>query len=245
MTTSLDSVTRLARRISDNSYVHLPAPEASRLLSDFSETAWSDWDEFRASWQDMPLDTYMADGGRYRTRRHATLTAAEGGTDLELMPHQPHYQTVDYNNLNGGIARHYEPIEDRIRKGGTFDSLLTLGARVSGALAPFSRWHIEAHQFRITADGTQNGQPTPEGVHRDGVTFVLMALVDRDNVTGGESTVYGVEKQPLNSFTLTEPRELVFVNDERVFHGVSPVLQDDSSRPGHRDVLVITYRHRA
>ena len=99
----------------------------------------------------MPLDTYMADGGRSRTRRHATLTAAEGGTDLELMPHQPHYQTVDHDDLNGGIARHYEPVEDRIRKGGTFDSLLTLGARVSGALAPFSRRHIEAHQFRITA----------------------------------------------------------------------------------------------
>ena len=72
MTTSLDSVTTLARRISDNSYVRLPAPEASRLLSDFSETAWWDWDEFRASWGRMPLDSYMADGGRYRSRRHAT-----------------------------------------------------------------------------------------------------------------------------------------------------------------------------
>ncbi|MEU1804706.1 2OG-Fe dioxygenase family protein [Streptomyces sp. NPDC019937] len=87
--------------------------------------------------------------------------------------------------------------------------------------------------------------PRQLAAHAAGHLFVLMALVDRDNVTGGESTVYSVEKQPLTSFTLTEPRELVFVNDERVFHGVSPVLQDDSSCPVHRDVLVITYRHRA
>jgi hypothetical protein len=34
--------------------------------------ALSDWQRFAASWADLGLDTYMADGGRYRRRRHAT-----------------------------------------------------------------------------------------------------------------------------------------------------------------------------
>ena len=31
--------------------------------------AMTDWDAFARSWNDLGLDTYMADGGRYRKRR--------------------------------------------------------------------------------------------------------------------------------------------------------------------------------
>ena len=36
----------------------------------------SDWERFSASWNDLEIDTYMADGGRYRRRRHAVYEAA-------------------------------------------------------------------------------------------------------------------------------------------------------------------------
>ncbi len=35
----------------------------------------SDWASFAASWDDLGLDTYMADGGRYRKRRHTAFSA--------------------------------------------------------------------------------------------------------------------------------------------------------------------------
>ncbi|URM90945.1 2OG-Fe dioxygenase family protein [Streptomyces sp. MRC013] len=156
----------------------------------------------------------MGTGGRHRPQGHAPPAAPP---DRRLQPPRRR------------IARHREPIEDRVRRGGAFGSPLTPGARVSGAPAPFSRRHIGAHRFRVTADGARSGQPTPEGAHRDGVTFVLMALVGREDVVGGETTVHDLGKQPLAPFTLTEPREPVPVNGERVFHGVSPVLQDGPS----------------
>ena len=163
-----------------------------------------------------------------------------------LEPHQPHYQGLDYNNLNGGVARHYEPIEDAaLRKGGTIDSLVTLGVGSPAVLAPYSRWHIEAHQFRIERRRSRGGLPTPEGVHRDGVTFVLMAMVGRDNVTGGESTVYNVEKQPVEHLHPHRPRR-AGVRQRRA--GL-PRRQSRRSGsippPPPRDVLVVTYRHRA
>ena len=34
----------------------------------------SDWDAFAHSWNALELDRYMADGGRYRRRRHATFS---------------------------------------------------------------------------------------------------------------------------------------------------------------------------
>lgn len=126
-------------------------------------------------------------------------------------------------------------------------SLLSLGCDIFGRLAPYSGWHIETHQFRIEvneADGEGVGRPTPEGIHRDGVTFVLMAMVGRSNAIGGESTIFNLEKEPLEKFTLTDPLDLALVNDERVYHGVSPIEQLDSGQPASRDVLVITYRHK-
>ena len=38
----------------------------------------SDWDRFADSWNDLEVDTYMADGGRYRRRRHAVYEASAG-----------------------------------------------------------------------------------------------------------------------------------------------------------------------
>lgn len=237
-------VEELCESLSGQSYAQLPGKKATALLRHRDKNALRDWDAFQDSWDSMPLDGYMADGGRYRRRRHATLSAPRGGNDYRVEAHQPHYQGLDYNGLNGGIARHYEPFEDRILHGDTMSSLVTLGCDLFGRLAPYSAWHIEAHQFRIEVAGEEIGMPTPEGVHRDGVTFVLMAMVGRANAIGGESTVYDLEKRPLDKFTLSDPLDLALVNDERVFHGVSPIEQLDRSRPASRDVLVITYRHR-
>lgn len=239
-----DRIEELAVSLSDKSYGLVSGEHVADLLRSRSEKALDDLEDFRESWNRMPLDGYMADGGRYRRRRHATLSAPRGGGAYRVEAHQPHYQTLDYNNLNGGIARHYEPFEDTVLRGSTMDSLVTLGCDLFGRLAPYSAWHIEAHQFRIEVNGEEVGKPTPEGVHRDGVTFVLMAMIGRSNAGGGESTIFNLDKEPLEKFTLTDPLDLALVNDERVYHGVSPIQQLQADRPASRDVLVITYRHK-
>ncbi|MYS12156.1 hypothetical protein GTW71_38345 [Streptomyces sp. SID6041] len=244
MSTYQSGVEEIAGALSSRSYDLISGEQVQRLLRLRSENALDDLEAFRDSWARMPLDSYMADGGRYRRRRHATLSAPRASADYRVEEHQPHYQGLDYNTLNGGVARHYEPFEEQILRGRTMDSLLTLGCDIFGRLAPYSGWHIEAHQFRIEVNGEEVGLPTPEGVHRDGVTFVLMAMVGRSNATGGESTVFNLDKQPVEKFSLTDPLDVALVNDERVFHGVSPIEQIDPAAPASRDVLVITYRHK-
>ena len=67
-----------------------------------------DWQSFTSSWGNLGLDLYMADGGRYRRRRFAAFHLTR---DLiERKPHQPHYQSRDYNPLNGDIERWFEPV---------------------------------------------------------------------------------------------------------------------------------------
>ncbi len=72
--------------------------------------ALSDWETFAASWNDLGVDTYMADNGRYRRRRFSAFAVSAHG--ITRKPHQPHYQSRDYNLLNGGIERWFQPFLD-------------------------------------------------------------------------------------------------------------------------------------
>ena len=205
----------------------------------------TDWGEFAASWDALDLDTYMADGGGYRRRRHAVFAATADGV-IRRQPHQAHYQTLDYNKLNGGIARWFSPITEAVGDGASLTTIVRFCHRLFGGLAPAVRaWHVEVHQFRIEARPGEAGQPTPEGLHRDGVDYVLVLLIGRQNIASGTTTIHDLEKRLLGSFTLTHPFDAALVDDARVYHGVTPVEPLDPMLPAHRDVLVVTFRKAA
>jgi hypothetical protein len=169
------------------------------------------------------------------------LSVTSGG-HATAQPRQAHYQDRAYNALNGGVARWYEPVAPEIVAGKSLAGVVALGAGLFAGLRPGAAWRTELHQFRIEAAQGAPGRPTPEGVHRDGVDFVLVLLVRRENVAQGTTTVHDSAGRELGAFTLTRPLDAAFVDDARVLHGVTPVIPLDASRPAFRDVLVATYR---
>ncbi len=229
----------VAGELQERGFAFVDGAAMTALLSPFGPT--SDWDAFRASWSDMPLDGYMADGGRYRRRRHAVYTAAHGEAIIRA-PHQPHYQSRDYNPLNGGVERWFAPIDPAVGDGATMRAILDASRSTFERAAGAHAWRIEVHQFRIEARTDERGRPTPEGVHRDGVDYVIVLLVDRVNVGRGTTTVHSIDGRPLGSFTLTTPLDAAILDDSRVAHGVTPIEPLDPGRPAHRDVLVVTLR---
>jgi hypothetical protein len=235
------SLAPLAGAIERDGFAFVQAPEMRALLG---ERELRDWDEFAASWNDLGVDTYMADGGRYRRRRFACYRATPAG--ISRKPHQPHYQSRDYNPLNGGLERWFEPVADVIGRHEVLDAMLATSHALFDRLTPPAlrpqAWHVELHQFRIEARPGEAGQPTPEGMHRDGVDWVLVLMVRRENVKSGETTVYDLARHPLGSFTLTRPLDAALVDDSRVYHGVTPVEPIDPALPAYRDVLVATFR---
>jgi hypothetical protein len=204
----------------------------------------ADWQEFAGSWDDLGLDTYMADGGRYRKRRHAAFGAV-AAEPIHRKPDQPHYQSRDYNPLNGGIARWFDPVLPEVAAGPSMRTILATCRAQFERLVPTRDWHIEVHQFRIEARGGEAGQPTPEGMHRDGVDYVLVLLIGRRNIQSGVTSIHGADGRDLGSFTLAEPFDGAWVDDHRVMHGVTPVEPIEPTRPGFRDVLVVTFRREA
>ncbi|WP_235537400.1 MULTISPECIES: 2OG-Fe dioxygenase family protein [unclassified Sphingomonas] len=204
--------------------------------------AVADFGDFARSWDRLGDDRFMADGGRYRRRRHATFAVGPDG--IARKAHQPHYQSRDYNMLNGGIERWFEPIEPGVATGSTLSGVIDFANRVFSSLTPGNAlsWHVEVHQFRIEAAADAAGLPTPEGLHRDGVDWVLVMLVARHNVEEGVTKIHGRDREEIGAFCLAAPFDAVLVDDHRIYHAVTPIVPLDPGEPAYRDVLVVTFK---
>ena len=235
----------------------IPKPAAQALLQDglsllqpddFQATLslpaadWQNqWPDLAKSWDRLPPDTHLRDGGHYRHRRHACYVQTLASNTLQATPHRAHWQPTDYNALHGGFERWFEPVEPAVSQAALWTGLLLALGRLFAQVKPAPHWSIEAHQFRIdTAGGV--GRPTPEGAHRDGVDFVVVMLVGRQGVKGGETRVFDAHGPSGVRFVMTEPLTALLLDDTRVIHETTPIQPSGEPSGGYRDTLVLTYR---
>ncbi|HXS88872.1 MAG TPA: 2OG-Fe dioxygenase family protein [Steroidobacteraceae bacterium] len=199
----------------------------------------SELDALRASWERLTRDAYLLDGGRYRFRRHSCFIHELAADSLQLVAHRAHWQPRDYNALHGGLERWFDPIETAVLHSPAWGGLLRALGKLFATVRAQPRWYIEAHQFRIdTAEGI--GRPTPEGAHRDGVDFVAVILVNRSDVSGGETRVFDAQGPAGVRFTMAEPWTALLLNDAQVVHETTPIQK--AGPRGLRDTLVLTFR---
>ena len=224
---------QFAHTVQANGYATLRAADVYELTHCDSASL----EALKPSWDDLPLDNFLKDGGHYRRRRHSSFVVT--GSDVTQTPHRPHWQPLDYNALHGGMKRLFEPITPAIVAQPVWSQLLQTVGEVCSKTKSAQPWYVEAHQFRIDTTGGI-GRPTPEGAHRDGVDFVAILLVARTGVKGGESRIFEAAGTSGQRFTLTEPWTLLLLDDERVIHESTPI--QPTAESGYRDTLVLTYR---
>lgn len=196
-------------------------------------------DALQLFWDDLPPDDWLRDGGRYRRRRHGCFVVHDG--DVHAAPPRAHWQPLDYNALHGGLHRWFAPLDPSMAEREVFTRLLAGLAEVASALHGARTWFVEAHPFRIDTTGGI-GRPTPEGAHRDGVDMVVVSLVARVGVKGGETRVFDIDGPHGIRFTLTEPWTTLLLDDARVIHETTPIQPSVPGSTGHRDTLVLTFR---
>jgi hypothetical protein len=229
----ITSADRVASALGDAGHAVLDPSGFARLTSSPLAT----FDALRATWDDLPLDEYLRDGGRYRRRRHSCFVVHGG--EVEQVPHRAHWQPLEYNALHGGLERWFEPIEPMVTASAAWQKMLRAMAALASSLRGVQPWYVEAHQFRIdTSDGI--GRPTPEGAHRDGVDLVAVLLVDRSGIKGGETRVFDADGPTGVRFTMDKPWTCLVLDDARVIHESTPI--QPLAGLGHRDTLVLTLR---
>ncbi len=238
----LTALADLDTELAQAGFAVLDAPSLAKLaaVSAQSLAAWA------PLWDDLPPDDFLRDGGRYRRRRHGcfVVNPDPAGT-LTPVPHRAHWQPVEYNALHGGISRWFAPLPAALALAPDWAALLRALARRAAALrgggSAQEPWFVEAHPFRIdTTDGI--GRPTPEGAHRDGVDLVVVILVSRVGIKGGETRVFDARGPQGQRFTLDQPWSVLLLDDERVIHESTPIQPLDAAAGGHRDTLVLTFR---
>lgn len=225
----------LGEALSRSGFALLGAADVHRWLA----TDAASLEALHASWNALPPDAFLKDGGRYRRRRHSCFVVE--GAQVQQVPHRAHWQPLEYNALHGGMQRWFEPMDPRVVANPLWQALLTQVGQVASNLHGVRPWFVEAHPFRIdTTDGI--GRPTPEGAHRDGVDLVAVFMLERHGIKGGESRVFEACGPTGQRFTLSEPWSLLLLDDARVIHETTPIQPAVNGQLGWRDTLVLTFR---
>lgn len=187
----------------------------------------------------------MADGGRYRRRSHATFSMTPDR--IEINAQRPHYQSRESNTLNGGVDRWFDIVSMEVSDGAVITEILGVCRSLLGRLEARSASEslfVEMHQFRTEPSPLGTAKPTPEGMHRDGVNWVCIFLVDKLNIKYGTTRIANNNGLCVGRVNLDHALDAVFIDDRRVKHYVTPIRRIISPSPGHRDVLVLTFDKR-
>lgn len=205
-----------------------------------------DLENLREEWDLLPSDQFLMGGERFRLRRYGRWYWAPSDDTLVSLPHEPYFQPEEENSYAGGIPRDFAPVRPQTTHNPFVRSLI----RACFACLPISEekrheiWELRMHQIRIVATPETPGLPTPEGIHQDGTDFHTIHLLRRDNIEGGTTTIYGLDRTPVFECTMREVLDTLILEDPRIMHAVTPVASADGRVVGNRDIFGIDFHYR-
>ncbi len=205
------------------------------------------WEDLRAEYPHLPADEFLPGGARYRFRRYDSFYYLPGAGELRLLPHQDYFQSEDINAVTGGMVRRFAPLTDATVNNPFLHELIAFDFDQFPLADEAMReqpWQVDVHQIFVKSEPGQQGQPTPEGVHRDGAEFVTVHLAALHNAAGGLVSVYDDDRQLLESFRLERILDSYLFHDAILWHGVTPIYSADGVNPAERGILTFDYHYK-
>ncbi len=200
---------------------------------------------FMRDWEHLEPDPYMADGGKYRLRRYGRYRLSATSGHLTHIPDVSFYQSIEINPLNGGEHRHFAPLAADTIENPFLRELIQFDfAQLTSKKYIEDDWLIGVHQIRILATTGVQGNPTPEGIHRDDENYTAQHLLARHNIGGGINHFYGSGPEPTRRPQAVWKQESYFDSiyfDRSQWHSVSPITSGNRDGDGYRDVILIDF----
>lgn len=178
-------------------------------------------------------------------RRHVTnfvcRRASGNEWKIEIKPSSAVAQNVDAVDYRS-IQRVFPAIMPEVWNLVEFQKLLRGLARLAESVEPgMDAFEGTCWQNGIVARQKKSASNSPEGIHQDGSDYIVSALVlERKNVTGGMSRVFGPDKKTTLLEHVLMPGEGIFQADagSPLWHDVTPVSIDDTTQAaGVRNML--------
>jgi hypothetical protein len=185
---------------------------------------------------DAPLDVHVEPATR--SRLHDKLVLLPWNRTLVRLPLLCYYRDLSVWPQQG---RQYQSLGKSFLQSSELIDLLLFDL----SLCPVSEvdlcYPIEVglNLIKISASPIQNGISPPNRPHQDGESFVLIHLIERCNVVGGESQTFDLDGTRLWEGTLVEPFDTLVLDDNCVLHHVGETSVAQQSEQGHRTVLVV------
>ncbi|MBS9404215.1 2OG-Fe dioxygenase family protein [Halomonas sp. TRM85114] len=192
------------------------------------------------AWQgfigDLPRDPYV----NQRWKRMSWLTL-NGQGDVEEMGNCPMAQ--------GGAFNDAESMADRLRYYDPLTSEFLSRPDVKAFVRAWARlWSIVPQEpilMQITGVRGE-GQVDPlqgQGIHADGCKALSIMVVNRKNVSGAKNHLYADKagSQPLTTTTMA-PGDILHLRDDKVFHSVEGIEQQEPNTPFERFIIIINSR---
>ena len=212
---------------------------------DIDRTDLRNENAFVAEWDDLHRDNYLKNGARFRERRYGRFRYVPNERTVQLLPHQPYFQSEEANSYAGGIHRVVAPLTPSTVRNVLMNHLIETDFARFPIDADDDRrnraWEVACHQFRIIARPGEVGEPTPEGIHRDEIDYGAIHLISRSDAAGGHSRVYDNGKNLLAELVLESRWDTLYWADRQVLHSVTPITPVGAAERAVRDILILGY----
>lgn len=195
------------------------------------------WDMYDTSRSDLQYPT--------RQRAIAEVVFEREGEEwnAQRMPAQPYVQTQDYGGFNRTEPRSYPEVSEKTTENPEF---LKLKKSIADIVLSIRRDVKKLRMIftftRVVVDDRRKGFcALEEGIHSDGMDYIVSALViNRINLQpeSGESSVHTLEQRELFR-TVLQPGEGIFQDDRQLMHNITKIQREVQDKPGLRDILGI------
>lgn len=189
------------------------------------------------SFANMPRDDHSL--GRLREIRLSQYFGycEEGQWTFALLPQRKYVQSAKYIKLKeaGGVLRHREQLE-------VDPSPLIACVLDNLPIDKSSTFQINVNQIRVVANTEFRGITVPEGPHRDGHEYSVIAIARRNNVSGGETQVIDPLSSEVVHRQILAENQAIIIDDERYIHYATDI-SPTSGKPCFRDIWVIEISH--
>jgi hypothetical protein len=185
---------------------------------------------------DAPLDAHVAHPTRFRL--HNKLVYLPWNGYLSRLPLPCYYRDLPTWT---DFGRFYASIGIGLLSSHAFAKLIEGDFLACQMSIIYKSYPVEIgiNLIRIKASEQIAGVSPSNKPHRDGERFIIPQMFCRQNVIGGENSIWTDSGDCVWKGVLREPLDTLFVDDMRLLHHVEPISIEFGFQEGFRDVLIV------
>ena len=202
-----------------------------------------EWLSLTIDYSDLPPDEHLPGDGKYRFRRYGRFALTPSSGALRRLPHEDYFQSAEINRVTGGYVRKFAPLLDTAFENPFLHALIRFDFQQFPLAEHLLKddWEVHVHLIRVTASESEQGQPTPEGIHRDGAEYVTVHLAELFNALGGEVSIYADKCDLLTSFRLEQVLDCYLFHDASLWHAAAPIRPLNPAHSAIRSILTFDF----